>query len=380
VQRYAHAGNSFAWIVADSIHQVRGISTVSDGRIPVAVLGATGNVGQRFIQLLEHHPWFKVAELIASERSAGKRFSEATEWRLGSDMPSDASNLMVLDYEADLQSPLVFSGLPGEVAGEIEQRLAARGHAVLSNTSTHRMEPDVPLLIPEVNADHVAAIAQQQHNRAWKGYIVTNANCSAIHLTLTLKPLHDAFSLDAVLVTTMQAVSGAGYPGVPSLDMIDNIVPYIGGEEEKLETESQKMLGSYSAGGGFVPADFILSAHCNRVAVRDGHMEAVSVRFKQPASPAEVIDVFESFRAKPQELGLPSAPERPIVVRREHNRPQPMFDRDAQHGMASVVGRVRECPLLGTKFVVLGHNTIRGAAGASILNAELFKVEGLLPA
>jgi len=359
--------------------QIRGIFNVSDGRIPVAVLGATGNVGQRFIQLLENHPWFRVAELIASERSAGKRFPEATEWRLGSDMPEDAAALTVLDYEADLQSPLVFSGLPGEVACEIEQRLAARGHAVLSNTSTHRMEPDVPLLIPEVNPDHVAAIARQQRNRGWKGYIVTNANCSAIHLTLTLKPLYDAFGLDAVLVTTMQAVSGAGYPGVPSLDMIDNIVPYIGGEEEKLETESQKMLGSYSAEGGFVPASFILSAHCNRVAVRDGHMEAVSVRFKNLASPDEVIDVFESFRAKPQELGLPSAPERPIVVRRENNRPQPVFDRHAEHGMASVVGRVRTCPLLGTKFVVLGHNTIRGAAGASILNAELFKVENLLP-
>jgi len=352
---------------------------VSDGRIPVAILGATGNVGQRFIQLLENHPWFRVAELVASERSAGRRFSEATDWRLGSTMPGVASDLTVLDYDADLQSPLVFSGLPGEVAGEIEERLASSGHAVLSNTSTHRMEPDVPLLIPEVNADHVAAIAQQRQNRGWKGYIVTNANCSAIHLTLALKPLHDAFGLDAVLVTTMQAVSGAGYPGVPSLDMIDNVVPYIGGEEEKLETESQKMLGRWSAEGGFAPAEFILSAHCNRVAVRDGHMEAVSVRFRQPATPPEVIAVFESFRAKPQELGLPSAPAQPIIVRRENNRPQPIFDRDAERGMASIVGRVRECPLLGTKFVVLGHNTIRGAAGASILNAELFKVEGLLP-
>jgi len=337
-------------------------------------------VGQRFIQLLENHPWFRVAELVASERSAGKTFANATDWRLGSSMPEGVRDLPVLDYHADIQSPVVFSGIPSEVAQEIEQRLAAEGHAVLSNTSTHRMEPDVPLLIPEVNPDHVAAIETQKANRGWKGYIVTNANCSTIHLVLALKPLHDAFGLDAVLVTTMQAVSGAGYPGVPSLDIIDNVVPYIGGEEEKMQTESQKMLGSFGD-GGFVPADFVLSAHCNRVAVRDGHLETVSARFKRnDVTPDEVIEAFESFRAKPQELGLPSAPTQPVVVRRELNRPQPMLDRDTEHGMASVVGRVRPCPLLGMKFVVLGHNTVRGAAGASILNAELFKVEGLLPA
>ena len=352
---------------------------MSDQRIPVAILGATGNVGQRFIQLLENHPWFRVAELVASERSAGKRFADATDWRLGSTMPASSADLTVLDYNADLQSPVVFSGLPGEVAGEIEQRCAARGHAVLSNTSTHRMEPDVPLLIPEVNADHVAAIKAQQANRGWKGFIATNPNCSTIHLVLALKPLHDAFGLDAALVTTMQAVSGAGYPGVPSLDAIDNVVPYIGGEEEKIETETRKLLGGYSTDGGFTDADVVLSAHCNRVAVRDGHLECASVRLKQSATPAEVIDVFEAFRAKPQELELPSAPPQPIIVRREPNRPQPVFDRDAENGMASIVGRVRECSLMGIKFVVLGHNTVRGAAGASILNAELFKVEGLLP-
>jgi len=353
---------------------------VSDSRIPVAILGATGNVGQRFIELLADHPWFRVAELVASERSAGKTFREATDWRLGARMPDGAADLPVLGYDTDIQSPIAFSGLPGEVAGEIEQRLAREGHAVLSNTSTHRMEPDVPLLIPEVNPGHLAAIRQQQENRGWSGYIVTNANCSAIHLTLTLKPLHDAFDLDALVVTTLQAVSGAGYPGVPSLDMIDNIVPFIGDEEEKLETETQKMLGDWTDDAGFQPASFVLSAHCNRVPVRDGHTECVSVRFRQPASPDEVIDVFEAFRGRPQELGLPSAPSRPIVVRREHNRPQPALDRDDVNGMASIVGRVRDCPLLGTKFVLLGHNTIRGAAGASVLNAELFKVEGLLPA
>lgn len=353
---------------------------MADSRIPVAVLGATGNVGQRFIELLSDHPWFRVAEVVASDRSAGKRFDEATDWRLGSRFPEAMAGLQVLDYNADLQSPVVFSGLPGEVAGEIEQRLASRGHGVFSNTSTHRMEVDVPLLIPEVNPEHVNAIEVQRQQRGWKGYIVANANCSAIHLMLALKPLQDAFGLEAALVTTMQAVSGAGYPGVPSLDIIDNVVPYIPSEEEKMEIEAKKMLGGWSAETGFVDAPFILSAHCNRVAVRDGHTECASVRLGRSATPAEVIDVFESFRGRPQELELPSAPERPIVVRREINRPQPQLDRNDQNGMATVIGRVRECPLLGIKFVLLGHNTIRGAAGASILNAELFKVEGLLPA
>jgi aspartate-semialdehyde dehydrogenase len=319
-----------------------------------------------------------VAEVVASDRSAGKRFDDATDWRLGSRFPEAAAGLTVLDYNADLQSPVVFSGLPGEVAGEIEQRLASRGHAVLSNTSTHRMEPDVPLLIPEVNPGHVDAIRLQQQNRGWKGYIVTNANCSTIHMTLALKPLQDAFGLEAVLVATMQAVSGAGYPGVPSLDMIDNVVPYIGGEEEKIEIEAKKMLGGFSPDGGFADAEIVVSAHCNRVPVRDGHTECVSVRLAQPATPDAVIDALESFRGRPQELDLPSAPKQPVVVRREANRPQPQLDRADQSGMATIVGRVRECPLLGIKFVLLGHNTVRGAAGASILNAELFKVEGLL--
>ena len=352
---------------------------MADSRIPVAVLGATGNVGQRFIELLADHPWFRVAEVVASDRSAGKRFDQATDWRLGSRFPDDAAQLQVLDYNADLQSPVVFSGLPGEVAGEIEQRLASRGHAVLSNTSTHRMEPDVPLLIPEVNPDHIDAIREQRQNRDWKGYIVTNANCSTIHLMLALKPLQDAFGLEAALVVTMQAVSGAGYPGVPSLDMIDNVVPYIPSEEEKMQIEAKKMLGGYSPETGFTDADFVLSAHCNRVPVRDGHTECVSVRLGRSATPAEAIDVFEAFRGRPQELGLPSAPKQPVVVRHEVNRPQPQLDRADQAGMATIVGRVRECPLLGIKFVLLGHNTVRGAAGASILNAEFFKVEGLLP-
>lgn len=350
---------------------------MSDSRIPVAILGATGNVGQRFIQLLNDHPWFRVAELVASDRSAGKKYEDATVWRLGDDMPEAVRNLTVQGYNADLQSPLAFSGLPSEIAGEIETRLAASGVAVVSNTATHRMEADVPLMIPEINADHLAAIKTQQANRGWKGFITTNSNCSTMHLALTLKPLQDAFGLKSVLVTTLQAVSGAGYPGVPSLDMIDNVVPFIATEEEKMESEAMKMLGRY-ADGGFQNADFVLSAHCNRVPVRDGHTECASVNLGRDVTPEEVIEAFRSFRGLPQELELPSAPKRPIVVRNEDNRPQPSLDRDTERGMASVVGRVRPCPVLGIKYVLLGHNTIRGAAGAGILNAELLKEQGYL--
>lgn len=351
---------------------------MSDSRIPVAVLGATGSVGQRFVQLLENHPWFRVAEVVASDRSKGRKYREATDWRLDAFMPAGAADLTVKDYNDELESPVAFSALPGEVAGEIEQRLAKNGHAVLSNTSTHRMTPDVPLIIAEVNPEHAAAIEVQKKNRGWSGFIVTNGNCSCIHLTLTLKPLQDAFGLDAVLVSTLQAVSGAGYPGVPSLDMIDNVVPYIGSEEEKLAEEAGKFLGAWN-GSQFEYAKFAISAHCNRVPVRDGHTECASVKLTNGATPAEVIEAFQGFSGLPQELDLPSAPKRPIVVRCEQNRPQPNLDRDIERGMASVVGRVRECPVLGIKYVLLGHNTVRGAAGASILNAELFKVQGLFP-
>jgi aspartate-semialdehyde dehydrogenase len=349
----------------------------NDSRVPVAVLGATGSVGQRFVQLLAGHPWFRLAEVVASDKSAGRPYCEAAEWRLSADMPEDAKCLVVRDYDASLESPVVFSALPGEIAGEIEQRMAREGRALFSNTSTHRMAPDVPLMIPEVNPGHVAALAEQHRNRGWSGFIVTNPNCSAIHLVLALKPLHDAFGIDALTVTTLQAVSGAGYPGVPSLDMIDNVVPFINTEEEKMTEETKKLLGDYD--GGFKPACLTMSAHCNRVPVRDGHTECVSIRFTTPATPRDAARVMAAFRGKPQELGLPSAPARPVIVRDEPNRPQVNLDRDAEKGMATTVGRVRECALLGTKFVLLGHNTIRGAAGASILNAELFKVEGLLP-
>jgi len=350
---------------------------MADQRTPVAVLGATGSVGQRFVQLLDGHPWFRVAELVASDRSAGKPYREATDWRLSAVMPEAVAGLVVRDYHDQLESPVVFSALPGEVAGEIEQRMAREGRALFSNTSTHRMEPDVPLLIPEVNPEHAAAVEGQRHSRGWSGFIVANPNCSAIHLVLALKPLQQTFGLDALVVSTMQAVSGAGYPGVPSLDIVENVVPYIPTEEEKMTEETKKLLGGYD--GVFRPADLVMSAHCNRVPVRDGHTECVSVRLREPAPPEEIAAAFEAFRGRPQELRLPSAPERPVVVRREPNRPQPTLDRDVERGMATVVGRIRPCPLLGTKFVLLGHNTIRGAAGASILNAELFKVEGRLP-
>lgn len=351
---------------------------MTDQRIPCAVLGATGNVGQRFVQLLDRHPWFRPAELVASERSTGRPYAEAADWRVDAEMPDSVRDLTVLGYDDDLQSPVVFSALPGEVAGEIEQRMAREGHAVLTNTSTHRMEPDVPLMIAEVNPDHAAAIAYQQARRDWSGFIVANANCSAIHLTLALKPVQAAFGLEAVMVTTLQAVSGAGYPGVPSMDMIDNIVPYIGNEEEKLETEPRKMLGQFRD-GTFVDSDFVLSTTCTRVAVRDGHTESVNMRLRMPATPDDVIDAMERFQAAPQLMDLPSAPRRPIVVRREENRPQPVLDRETERGMASVVGRVRVCPVIGIKFVVLGHNTLRGAAGASVLNAELLQAQGMLP-
>ncbi len=346
-------------------------------KIPVAVLGATGSVGQRFVQLLECHPWFEVAEVVASERSVGRSYREAADWRLDAFVPERVGDMVVKDYSDELESPIAFSALPGEVAEEIEERLARNGHAVLSNTSFHRMGEDIPLMIPEVNPDHARAIETQQKNRGWSGFIVTNPNCSAIHMVLTLKPLQDAFGLEQVAVTTLQAVSGAGYPGVPSLDMIDNVVPFIRTEEEKMAEETQKLLGKWNDGFHYDPV--VVSATCTRVPVRDGHTEAVSVKLGQDATPDEVAEVFRAFRGRPQMLDLPSAPKRPIVVRDEPNRPQPNLDRDTERGMASVVGRLRECPIFGVKYVLLGHNTIRGAAGASILNAELFKVEGLLP-
>jgi aspartate-semialdehyde dehydrogenase len=341
----------------------------------VAVLGATGTVGQRFVSLLAEHPWFELCALTTSERNAGKRYGDVARWHLREAMPERAADMRVEQTHEAVDAEICFSALPAEAAEEWEATLAGAGHHVFSNVKTHRMDDDVPLLIAEVNAEHAAALDHQRRSRGWSGSIVANGNCSAIHFALAVAPLHRAYGIERAIVTTMQALSGAGYPGVASLDAVDNVVPHIPGEEEKLAEEARKFLGGWD-GQRFVPAQFELSAQCNRVSVRDGHTEAVNISLRGSPKPDEVRECMRSFRGRPQELGLPTAPERPIVVRDEPDRPQPVLDREAERGMASVVGRVREDPVLGLKFVVLGHNTIRGAAGASVLNAELLVAEG----
>jgi aspartate-semialdehyde dehydrogenase len=273
---------------------------------------------------------------------------------------------------------IAFSALPGEIAGEIELAFAKAGVAVFSNAKNYRMAADVPLLIPEVDADHIAAIVQQRKQRGWSGCIVTNANCSATPLVMALKPLQQAFGVRKALVTTLQAISGAGYPGVPSYDIVDNVLPYIGGEEEKLEKETRKMLGTWEEGRGFVDAPIVVSAHCNRVPTREGHLECASIELERDASPEEIIAAWENYVPEPQQLKLPSAPEKVLIYRREIDRPQTLRDRDAGNGMTVTLGRLRPCPILSYKFVVLGHNTIRGAAGGSVLNAELCVSKGLI--
>jgi len=346
-------------------------------KIQVGVLGATGMVGQRFVQLLADHPWFEITALAASERSAGMPYGEGCHWVVSSDMPIVAKEMVVQECKPDLACRLVFSALPAEAAGPIEEEFAAAGHAVSSNARNHRLDPDVPLLVPEVNPDHLALIETQQRRRGWQGFIVTNPNCSTAQLVLALKPLWDRFGITALSVVTMQALSGAGYPGVPSLDILDNVIPYIAGEERKLEREPLKLLGRLE-GEAVREAEMIIGAQCHRVATREGHLEAVSVKLGQEASREEVVEALRGFRGPLQDLGLPSAPARPIVVREEVDRPQPRLDRDEGGGMSVVVGRVRECPVLDYKFVLLGHNTIRGAAGAAIVNAELLKARGYL--
>jgi aspartate-semialdehyde dehydrogenase len=350
-------------------------------KLEVGILGATGMVGQRFVSLLENHPWFELAWLAASDRSAGKTYAEACSWRLREPMPESARRLAVHKCKPDGQAgkipQLLFASLDSKVAGEVEQEFARAGHVVVSNSSNHRMEPDVPLLIPEVNPDHLALVRAQRRGRGWKGMIVTNPNCTTVGLVMSLAPLEKAFGLEKVLMTSMQAVSGAGYPGVPTLDILGNVIPHIGGEEEKVEQETQKLLGKLSD-GRVHPGDFAVSAHCNRVLVEDGHMEAVSVALKSKASVEDLLEAWRGFRALPQERRLPSAPAHPIVVREEKDRPQPKFDLDTERGMATVIGRVRPCPVLQFKYMALSHNTIRGAAGAALLNAELMKSEGYL--
>jgi aspartate-semialdehyde dehydrogenase len=350
-------------------------------RIPVAVLGATGMVGQRFIELLQGHPWFELVALAASERHGGRSYAEATRWRLpSSEMPVSAASLPVVDCrpEALPSVKIAFSALPPEISGEIEANFARAGVAVFSNAKTYRMAGDVPLIVPEVNAGHAAAIVLQRKLRGWPGCIVTNANCSATPLVMALKPLQEAFGLRKVMVTTLQAISGAGYPGLPSYDILDNAIPYIGGEEEKVESETRKMLGRWEEGMGFTDAQIVVSAQCNRVATREGHLECASVELDQDVSPEEIIAAWEGYRPEPQQLQLPSAPQPVLVYRSEPDRPQTLHDRDTGRGMAVTIGRLRRCPILGYKFVLLGHNTIRGAAGGSILNAELCASKGMV--
>ncbi len=334
-------------------------------------------VGQRFVSLLEHHPWFEIKWLAASERSAGKTYREACHWRLRDPLPKSAWDIPVHECKPGSAPQLLFSSLDSKVAGEVEKEFAQAGHVVVSNSSNFRMEQDVPLLIPDVNPDHLAMVREQRKQRQWKGMIVTNPNCTTVGLVMSLAPLEHAFGLDKVLMTSMQAVSGAGYPGIPTLDILGNVIPYIGGEEEKVERETRKLLGKF-ADGHVKMGEFTVSAHCNRVMVEDGHTETVSVAFKTKATLAGIAEAWRAYRSLPQERSLPSAPKHPIIVREERDRPQPKFDLNAENGMATVVGRLRECPVLQFKYVAFSHNTIRGAAGAALLNAELMKSEGYL--
>ncbi|MBI3653307.1 MAG: aspartate-semialdehyde dehydrogenase [Acidobacteria bacterium] len=346
-------------------------------KIPVGILGATGAVGQRFVQLLEHHPWFETTELAASDRSAGKAYQDATNWRQYTPIPDSLQTQVVKPCEPNLDCKIVFSGLDSSVAGEVEEAFAQAGYIVLSNSKNHRMDEDVPLLVPEINPEHLGLLKTQRQRRNWAGAIVTNPNCSTIGLVMALAPLHRAFGVKRVIVSTMQALSGAGYPGLSAIDMLGNVIPYIGGEEDKVETEPLKIMGAWQH-DAIQFADCKISAHTNRVFVEDGHLETVSLELEKKATPEEVADVLANFSALPQELKLPTAPIPPIIVTAERDRPQPRFDRDAGKGMSAVVGRIRPCPVFDIRLVVLSHNTIRGAAGAAILNAEIMKAQGYL--
>ncbi len=349
--------------------------TAPTQRIPVAVLGATGAVGQTFIRLLADHPWFQLAELAASERSAGKPYAEAARW-IGDAMPEQVGGMTVLACDPrQVKSGLVFSALDSSVAGEVELAFARAGRLVLSNAKNFRMDDDVPLVIPEVNADHLALLEVQRAKRGWSGGIVTNANCASIMAVMALAPLHEAFGINRLFVATMQAVSGAGYPGVPSLDILGNVIPYIKDEEAKIEVEICKMLGR-RGDTRIEPADITISAHANRVPVENGHTVCLSVDFLQHVSASAALDVLREWRGDASARDLPSSPARALLVTDEPDRPQPRRDVGAGRGMTVTVGRVRDDPLFDVKLVAMGHNTIRGAAGASVLNAELLVATG----
>jgi aspartate-semialdehyde dehydrogenase len=346
-------------------------------KIPVCILGATGTVGQKFVRLLAEHPWFEIAAVAASSASAGKRYGDVVRWREQSDLPPAIASLTVAESRAPLPGAVAFSALDADAAGPIEQAFARAGAYVVTNTRTHRMEPDVPLLIPEANADHLVLIDRQREARGWSGAILANPNCSTAALALALAPLHRAFEIERLFVSTMQAVSGAGYPGVPSLDTLGNVIPYIGGEEEKIERETRKILGALGP-GGVEPAGFAVSAHTNRVAVIDGHLETVSVGFRRRVTPEDASAALREFRGSPCVAGLPSSPNPPVEVDARTDRPQPRLDLDRGRGMAVTVGRIRPCPILDLRMVLLGHNTIRGAAGQAVQIAELLVADGRL--
>jgi len=347
---------------------------MSTQKIKVGILGATGSVGQKFIQLLADHPFFEVVEVAASDRSAGKKYKDAVNWFMSTPIPESIANLTVKNTEPGLDCNVVFSGLDASIAGEVEEAFAKSGYHVISNSKNHRFDKDVPLLIPEVNADHLGLIKTQKYG---KGSIVTNPNCSTIGMLLALKPLQHSFGIEAVNVVTMQALSGAGYPGVASLDIIANVIPFIGGEEGKMETEPLKILGAFN-GSEIESASFKISASCNRVAVVDGHLESVQVKLKNKPSKEDIIEVWKKFKGEPQEFDLPLAPLQPIHYFFEDKYPQPRLHRNLDKGMAAAVGRLRDCSLFDYKFSVLSHNTVRGAAGGAILCAELMQVKGLL--
>lgn len=352
--------------------------STSTTRIPVAVLGATGAVGQTFVRLLQDHPSFRLVEVAASARSVGRSYREAAAWREGTLDPTVAALEVVPCTPDAVRSRIVFSALDASVAGEAEEAFAGAGAVVLSNARNHRMAPDVPLLIPEVNADHLGLIDAQRRLRGWGGAIVTNPNCAVTVSVVALAPLARAFGVRTVFVMTMQAVSGAGYPGVPSLDILGNVVPYIGGEEEKIQSEAQKLLGTFRD-ERVHPAELDVSAHANRVPVEHGHTVCMSVKLERSAGPEEALEALEAWRGDPRCADLPSAPVRPLVVTRSHDRPQPRPDASLGDGMTVTVGRVREDPVLDLRLVAMGHNTIRGAAGGSLLNAELMGRMGMLP-
>ena len=340
-----------------------------------AILGATGLVGQRFVQLLTDHPWFEITTLTGSERSAGIRFGEAVNWRMETQLREGIAEMIVHPSNpTEVDADIVFSALPADQAVETEEVFAKAGFAVVSNASAHRMDADVPLMNPEANFNHLKLIDEQRHKRKWNGAIVTNPNCTTAVLSLSLKPIFDTFGLKNIVMSSMQAISGAGYPGVASLDIIDNVIPFIKEEEEKVQRETQKILGDIGHS-----AEFNVSASCHRVLVIDGHTEAIFVQTVKPTTPEQVVDCLAEFSAEPQELKLPSAPKRPIIVRSDQDRPQPRFDRNEGRGMSVVVGRVRKDPVFdGVKYVAVGHNTIRGAAGCAVLIAESMKSQGYI--